>query len=216
MRTQAVSENGDRSLLDRASENARRKYDRAARYYDFQMWAMERMGMRRFRREALACVMGPRVLEVGVGTGINLPEYPADFDVEAIDLSPRMLTNARRRQDVRAQVRFHEMDVQHLEFATASFDSVLSTCVFCSVPRPVQGLLEIRRVLQPYGFAVFLEHVRPGGRLGTVFDSVDPIVSRAGPHINRRTIENIEAAGFTIQRERNLFSDILKLIVARP
>lgn len=172
--------------------------------------------MRRFRRQALASVVGPRVLEVGVGTGINLPEYPADCHVEAIDLSPRMLAKARCRENVRAEVRFHEMDVQSLEFATASFDTVLSTCVFCSVPRPDLGLQEIHRVLQPYGFAVFLEHVRPGGRLGTVFDWLDPIVSRAGPHINRRTVDNIEAAGFTIQTERSLFSDILKLIVARP
>ena len=197
--------------------DARRKYDRASRYYDLQVWPMELMGMRRFRRHALARVMGPRVLEVGVGTGINLPEYPADFDVEAIDLSPRMLAKARRRQHIRAQVRFQEMDVQRLEFATASFDTVLSTCVFCSVPRPIHGLKEIRRVLRPDGYAVFLEHVRPGGRrLGALFDRLDPIVSRTGPHINRRTVENIEAAGFTIQTEQNLFSDILKLIVARP
>lgn len=76
---------------------------------------------------------------------------------------------------------------------------------------------EVRRVLRPDGHAVFLEHVRPTGRrLGPMFDRLDPIVSRAGPHINRRTIDNVRAAGFTIELEQNLFSDILKLIVARP
>lgn len=207
----------ERETIERDTAEARRKYDRASRYYNLQVWPMELMGMRRFRRQALARVEGPRVLEVGVGTGLNLPEYPATYTIEAIDLSPRMLAKARRRRDVRADIHLHEMDVQRLEFATASFDTVLSTCVFCSVPEPVLGLQEMRRVLRPNGSAVFLEHVRPGGRrLGPLFDRLDPIVSRTGPHINRRTVENIRAAGFTIETEHNLFSDFLKLIVARP
>lgn len=204
-------------FVARDTAETRRKYDRASRYYNLQVWPMELLGMRRFRRQALARVEGPRVLEVGVGTGLNLPEYPTTYAVEAIDLSPRMLARARRRRDVRAEIHLHEMDVQRLEFATASFDTVFSTCVFCSVPEPILGLQELRRVLRPNGSAVFLEHVRPGGRrLGAIFDWLDPIVSRTGPHINRRTVENIRAAGFTIQTEQNLLSDILKLIVARP
>lgn len=72
-------------------------------------------------------------------------------------------------------------------------------------------------MLRSDGRAVFLEHVRPGGRrLGAVFDRLDPLVSRAGPHINRRTVDNVRAAGFAVETEQNLWSDILKLIVARP
>lgn len=195
----------------------RRRYDRASKYYDWQVWPMELFGMRRFRRQVLARVSGPRVLEVGVGTGVNLPEYAADLNVDAIDLSPRMLAKAHGRTNVHAHVHLHEMDVQNLAFADASFNTVSATCVFCSVPDPVVGLKEVRRVLRPDGRAVLLEHVRPGGRrLGAVFDRLDPLVSRAGPHINRRTVENIRAAGFTIELEQNLWSDILKLIVARP
>ena len=195
----------------------RRRYDRAASYYDWQVWPMEFFGMRRFRRQMFARVVGPRVLEVGVGTGVNLPEYPAGLDVDGIDFSPGMLARACARTNVHANVRLHQMDVEHLAFDNASFDTVTATCVFCSVPDPVAGLLEVRRVLRPDGHAVFLEHVRPTGRrLGPMFDRLDPIVSRAGPHINRRTIDNVRAAGFTIELEQNLFSDILKLIVARP
>ena len=197
--------------------DARRRWDRASTIYDWQVWPMELMGMRRFRRRVLGQVTGRRVLEVGVGTGINLPEYPPDLDVDGIDLSPRMLARARSRSGIRARVQLHEMDVQQLAFDAATFDNVVATCVFCSVPDPIAGLKELRRVLRPDGRAIFLEHVRPGGRrLGPIFDRLDPAVSRFGPHINRRTVENIRAAGFAIETERNLWSDILKLIVARP
>ncbi|MBI3399797.1 MAG: class I SAM-dependent methyltransferase [Acidobacteria bacterium] len=202
--------------LEPETAATRRRYDRASTYYDWQVWPMELLGMKRFRRVVLARVTGPRVLEVGVGTGINLPDYPAGLDVDAIDLSPGMLARARRRGGIQARVHLHEMDVQTLAFSDGSFNTVVATCVFCSVPDPVIGLREIRRVLAPGGRAVLLEHVRPGGRrLGAMFDRLDPLVSRAGPHINRRTVENVRAAGFTIEVEQNLWSDILKLIVAR-
>ena len=201
---------------DGETANARRRWERAARFYDAQLWPMELFMMRRFRGRVMDLVEGPRVLEVGVGTGVNLPDYPAGLTVDAIDFSTRMLERARRRR-TRANVTLHEMDAQHLSFPDASFDTVVSTCVFCSVPDPILGLKEIGRVLRPGGHAVMLEHVRPGGRrLGALFDRMDPIVSRAGPHINRRTIDNIRAAGLTVETEENLFSDILKLIVARP
>lgn len=206
----------DSNASDVDTSAVRRRYERAARYYDIQVWPMELFMMRRFRGRVMDLVEGPRVLEVGVGTGINLPDYPAGLKVDAIDFSQRMLERARQRA-ARADVTLHEMDAQHLAFPDASFDTVVSTCVFCSVPDPILGLKEVRRVLRPSGHAVMLEHVRPGGRrLGALFDRLDPLVSRAGPHINRRTVDNVRDAGLTIESEDNLFSDILKLIVATP
>ena len=200
----------------RETHLARRRYDRAAPRYDVLTWPMERMAMDRFRRRLLSLVEGPRVLEVGVGTGINLPLYDRSVRVDAIDFSPRMLERARRK-GVPPYADLHLMDVQELEFSATSFDTTVSTCVFCSVPNPIRGLTEIRRVLRPGGRALFLEHVRPGNRwIGALFDWLDPLVSRAGPHINRRTVENVRAAGFHIEREENLLSDIVKLVVARP
>ena len=109
------------------------------------------------------------------------------------------------------------MDVEQLEWPAASFDTVVSSCVFCSVPDALKGLKELRRVLRTGGRALFLEHMRPGAPwLAKVFDWLDPLVSRSGPHINRRTMDTIRAAGFVIEREDNLMSDILKLVVARP
>lgn len=194
----------------------RRRYDRGAVRYDLMTWPMERMAMDRFRARLIAQVAGPRVLEVGVGTGRNLPLYRPGLHVDAIDFSPRMLERARRKP-LPPDVTLHLMDVQDLQFAPASFDSVVATCVFCSVPDPVRGLSEIRRVLRPGGRALFLEHVRPGAPwLAKVFDWLDPLVARAGPHINRRTMANISAAGFTVDREENVMSDILKLVAAHP
>jgi len=194
----------------------RRRYDRGAVRYDLMTWPMERMAMDRFRGRLIAQVAGPRVLEVGVGTGRNLPLYRPGLHVDAIDFSPRMLERARRKP-LPPDVTLHLMDVQDLQFAPGSFDSVVATCVFCSVPDPVRGLSEIRRVLRPGGRALFLEHVRPGTPwLAKVFDWLDPLVARAGPHINRRTMANIAAAGFTVDREDNVMSDILKLVAAHP
>jgi len=193
----------------------RRRYDHAARFYDVAVWPMEILAMGRFRERLLSLVRGPRVLEVGVGTGRNLTAYPENLNVDAIDLSSGMLRQARQRR-YRANVSLFEMDVQCLAFPSNTFDTVVSTCVFCSVPDPVLGLAEVRRVLRPDGQALFLEHVRPGGRwLGPLFDRLDPVASRLGPHINRRTVDNVRAAGLSVAHETDLFSDIVKLIVAR-
>lgn len=204
------------SPMPDANELTRRRYDRSAARYDIMTWPMERMAMGRARRRLLSLVQGPRVLEIGAGTGINLPLYPGGVQVDAIDFSPRMLERARRKP-VPPNVTLTLMDVQDLQFPSGSFDTAVATCVFCSVPDPVRGLAEIRRVLRSGARALFLEHVRPGSQwLGALFDRLDPLVSRAGPHINRRTVENIRAAGLHIEREENLLSDIVKLIVARP
>ncbi len=198
------------------TEDVRRRYDRGAGRYDFMTWPMERLGMDRYRRRLLASVRGPRVLEVGVGTGRNLPLYDPLLQVDAIDFSPRMLAKARL-VPAGAAIRLALMDAEALGWPDATFDTVVSTCVFCSVPNPVRGLAEIRRVLRPDGQALFLEHVRPGGPwLGPLFDWLDPLVARAGPHINRRTVDNIRLAGLNVLEERNLMSDVVKIIVACP
>ena len=107
-------------------------------------------------------------------------------------------------------------DAEHLAFKNGAFDRVIATFVFCSVSDPVRALTEVRRVLRHGGEVVLLEHVRPGGPLGRLFDCLDPIASRImGPHINRRTLDNIRKAGLVVVEERNVFSDWIKVVVAR-
>jgi ubiquinone/menaquinone biosynthesis C-methylase UbiE len=128
-----------------------------------------------------------------------------------------MLARAVEKAGDRSRaVRFVVTDAEDLAFRDGSFDTVLATCVFCTVPDPVRGLREARRVLKDGGEVVLLEHMRPRGFLGKLFDLLDPIASRLmGPHINRRTLDNIRRAELVVVEERHVFSDWIKVIVAR-
>ncbi len=202
---------------DRKTATARARYDRIAAIYDFIEAPMERGSFARWRRRLWAEVKGPRVLEVGVGTGKNFAYYPKDVSITAVDFSPRMFEKARRRAEregVRVDLRV--MDVQHLDFPDDSFDSTVASFVFCSVPDPIKGLRELGRVTKPAGSIYLLEHVRPSGFLGNVADILNPLVVRMqGANINRYTVENVIKAGLTIERVEDLWHGIVKLIVAR-
>ena len=200
------------------SRTTRRRYDRLAGIYDAMEAGIERVAFRHWRRELWSAVEGKRLLEVGVGTGKNIPYYPQGVQVVAIDLSPRMLERARAlaaRQQV--DVELHEMDVERLAFPDSSLDAVAATFVFCSVPLPIEGLREIRRVLRPGGRLHLLEHVlsRRSG-LRPLMRVLNPAVVRVmGANIDRETRRNIEAAGFELESERDLWLDIVKLFLAR-
>lgn len=160
-----------------------------------------------------------RVLEIGVGTGRNLPHYdPAvTSELVAIDFSPGMLAKARAKS-CPVPLTLLEMDAQRMTFPDASFDTVVATCVFCTVPDPVLGLQEARRVCRPGGRVILYEHMRVDRPvIGTLMDLFDPLVAAViGTHINRRTLENIRRAGLTIEQVENVKGDLLKLISARP
>jgi len=119
------------------TEKVRKRYSRIAGLYDLIEAPMERAFAGR-RQELLAGVAG-RVLEVGVGTGKNLTYYPAETEVTAIDFSPKMLERAGRKieREGLSNVELREMDAQQLDFCDNSFDTIVSTCVFCSVPLPL-------------------------------------------------------------------------------
>ena len=202
-----------------ATRREQKTYDRHSRWYDLTQWPMEAFGLGRLRQRLWDQVQGQRILEVGVGTGRNLPYYPAESRVVAIDLSPGMLRRAvKRAERLGRRVDFALADAQRLPFREGSFDAVAATCVFCSVPDPVQGLRELRRVSQREGSTLLLEHVRAKNPfLGKVMDWMNPVAVRMnGANINRRTVENVKLAGLAVEREDSFFMSIVKMLRARP
>ena len=196
-----------------------RRYNRQASSYDLREAMMEPF-MGRWRRRLWRQISpGARVLEVGVGTGKNLRHYPPGVSVVAVDFSPKMLARAvRRAREHHHAVELALMDAQALAFADASFDVVVTTCVFCSVPNPVLGLEEVRRVLRANGRVLLLEHVRSRlPVLGRLMDWLNPVSLRLqGVNINRDTVGNVEQAGLCVRRVDNLLLDVVKLIDGGP
>jgi phosphatidylethanolamine/phosphatidyl-N-methylethanolamine N-methyltransferase len=197
----------------------RKRYDRLAFFYDFLETPLERLRFSHWRSRLTDRIIGDLALEVGVGTGKNLPYYPRNVKIMAIDVSRRMLERARKRASIfGSMVQLQNMDVQQLAFPSNSFDTVFATFVFCSVPDPVAGLKELKRVCKPNGILLLLEHMRPGNMLlGILFDMINPMVVRMmGANINRRTMDNIKIAGWQILKEEYLSGDIVRWIEAKP
>jgi phosphatidylethanolamine/phosphatidyl-N-methylethanolamine N-methyltransferase len=204
--------------MNASSETSRaiRIWDRLAAGYDLMMAPLERLIFRRWRRRMAEELTVPQFfLEVGAGTGANLDHYPAGGTGIVTDLSPGMLARAARRRRP-AGIRLVVADAQQLPFREAVFDTVVSTLVFCGVPDQLQGLRESRRVLRAGGRLLAVEHVRPGGILGYVFDLLNPLtVLLIGDHINRPTAARVSEASFTVERVRSGAAGVVQMIVAR-
>lgn len=189
-----------------ATDQTRSRYQRMAPFYDL----MERSKEKRYkewRKLLWSLVRGPKILEVGAGTGKNIPFYPSGMKITAIDLASGMLERARERAlKLNVDVDLRLGDVQALDFPDATFDTAVATCVFCSVPNPILGLRELRRVVKPGGQILFLEHVRPSNKIiGMIVDLINPMVVRMmGANINRNTVENIQKAGLAIELDEDL------------
>ncbi len=196
------------------TRDAIRKWNRAARSLDVGGRG-EHLRYGAYKRHLFSRARG-RTLLVAAGTGLDFKYLPPELDVTAIDFSPVMLSYARKRLGESAsRVRLVEADVMRLGFPDRHFDTVLTSCTFCSVPDPVEGLREIHRTLRDAGRLLMFEHVRPSNPyLGLMMDLVNPLVQRFGPEINRPTADNVRKAGFRLTREVNVFLDMVKLFEA--
>jgi ubiquinone/menaquinone biosynthesis C-methylase UbiE len=201
-------------VMDKNTEKIKRRYNRIAKVFDLTEVMMER-GQMKLWRAALWKEAKGKILEVGVGTGKNIRYYPQDADITAIDFSEGMLEKAREKAEKAGKnVDLKLMDVQQLDFPEDTFDTVITTCVLCSVPDPIKGLQEIRRVCKKDGQIIMLEHVRSKRpMIGVIMDILNPLVVRiVGANINRDTIENLKHAGLKIEVEKDLMADIVKHI----
>lgn len=201
------------------ARQVQKRYDRQAALYDLMEAPMELMGLRRLRRRFWRGVSGPRLLEVGVGTGKNIPHYPPGARVVAVDISPRMLRRAASRaRRLDREVDLILADAQRLPFRDGAFDTAAATFLFCSVPDPLSGLREVRRVVREEGRVHLLEHVRARSPLiGRLMDLLNPLWVRVtGANINRDTVSNVERAGIALEQVESRSLGIVKLMRGSP
>ncbi len=209
-------------MVKNENQKIKERYNRVAPIYDKLEYMMEKGKMGDWRENLWDKVANNlpvgegKLLEAGVGTGKNIPYYPSSIEITAIDFSEKMLAQARKRAvEVGKEVKLMKMDIQHLDFPDNHFDIIVTSCVFCSVPDPIAGLKELRRVLQDDGRIIMLEHMKAGSKpLGFLMDAFNWVsLYTWGANINRETINNIKKADLKIVEENNLWSDIVKELV---
>jgi ubiquinone/menaquinone biosynthesis C-methylase UbiE len=194
-------------------------FDRLAAPYDRGMAPLEKLALRQMRARLLPLATG-RVLEVGVGTGANLPFYAPSICVTAIDESADMLAVAASRTAALENcIHLAQMDVERLAFLTGFFDTVVTSLVLCSVVDQTRALGELRRVLRrPGGRLLLVEHMRPHVRpLAWLVDLANiPWYAFNGRcNLNRETQRAIVQAGFHLEHVESRIGGFLRMIVAR-
>jgi len=192
------------------------RYDAYAPHYERVMRPLERLLLRRLRAAALRSLHagdGSRLLEIGAGTGLNFPYYPQAAHGAATEPSREMLRLARHKPRP-ARVHLLQTRAEALPFADDTFDAAFATLVFCSLASPERAFAELRRVVRAGGRVVLLEHVRPAGLLGFVFDAINFFTVRLfEDHFNRRTALDAESAGLRILCVERHALGIVQIIV---
>ena len=185
--------------------------------YDAAVIPMNRLGLGTQRRRLVGDLAGD-ILEIGVGTGLNLAYYGPAARVIGLDVNPYLLRTAVPRA-ARRGYPLQVGDVQSLPFAARSFDTVVSTLVFCTVPDPLAALEEIRRVLRPGGRLLQLEHTRTGHPIpDTVLDLIAPAwrLASGGCHPNRDTAALLTDRGWRLHHHERRAGGLLRLLVSTP
>lgn len=198
------------------TEGLREVWDRYAPRYDRDISFFERVQFTGGREWVCPQATGD-VLEVAVGTGLNLPHYPADVRLTGLDLSPAMLDIARTRAaELGRAVELHEGDAQALPFLDASFDTVVCTLGLCGVPDERAAITEMHRVLRPGGKLLLLDHVGSHHRLVHFVQSLLEkfTVRMMGDYQTRRPLPLVEQAGFVVQRQERLKLGMVERVAA--
>ena len=195
-------------------------YRRIAAFYDLLDLPFE-LGRYRALRPVLFAGLSGTLLDAGVGTGRNMPFYPAGARVVGIDLSPAMLARARRRRDrLGLDVELAVMDVLHTSFPDHAFDAVVASFLFCVLPPEQQApaLRELARLCKPGGQVRILEYALSENPLRRFIMRLwAPWVRWAyGAAFDRATEGYLAEAGLQAVETRFLYKDVIKLIVARP
>jgi ubiquinone/menaquinone biosynthesis C-methylase UbiE len=196
--------------------DTQRKWDKTAANFDLMAGkGAERRWLA--HKQKLFSNMQGKVLFLALGTGLDIPAFPPGQDITAIDISPEMIKRAQARMDnydgtITAEV----MDVHDLSFKDGQFDQIYTSCTFCSVPRPVEGLAALKRVLKPGGELYMFEHT--GSKyfpFNLMMKFMTKITEKVGPSMDRKTVDNVVRAGFRVTGVEHVFLDVVKIIKAR-
>jgi ubiquinone/menaquinone biosynthesis C-methylase UbiE len=208
------------SEADREKQNARRRraWDKQAPRYDKQIGWFERHVFGEKNRAWVCGRAQGDVLEVAVGTGLNLPVFGPDVRITGLDLSPVMLEIARRRaSELGRPVELREGDAHHLPFADESFDSVVCTFSLCNIPDVQLAVAEMKRVLRPGGRLILVDHIRSASRPVLWIQKLIEFFSVRieGDYMTRRPSEQVRAQRFEIkEQERFRLGGIVERICA--
>ena len=199
------------------AERWNRYWDRKSATYDAEMGVWDRRLFGDSREWACGQATG-EVLEVAVGTGLNLACYPAEVTLTGLDLSSGMLELARSRaRDLGRAVTLRQGSAHELPFAEASFDTVVCTFGLCAIPDPAAAVREMRRVLRPGGRLILVDHVASSSGVVRAMQWLVELASvpLAGEHFRRRPLKLVEALGLPVERRERFKLGLVERLVAR-
>jgi ubiquinone/menaquinone biosynthesis C-methylase UbiE len=182
-----------------------------AKWYDLFMRPLEQRKFKKIRSELLKKANG-RVLELGSGTGINFPFYQDAFEVIAIEPNQHMISRSIPKVKLAmVPIEIIRASAERLPFADNSFDTVVATLVFCTIPNPEKAIREIKRVCKPEGTILLFEHVKMENHtLSKLQDILTPAWRKIcdGCCLNRNTINTFENHGFTTMKKEKFYKDL--------
>jgi len=187
-------------------------YDKFAKLYDRAFQPFENRFLSRWRAEALGLLPeNATILELGAGTGANFEFYPNSRHAVSSEISIKMLEIAKTKTKSNVLI---QADAQSLPFGENVFDAAFATLVFCSILEPEGAFTELMRTVKPGGKVILLEHVRPTGLSGHLFDFLNVLtVAFTGDHFNRQTARIAEIAGLKVLEVREKAFGVVNLIV---
>lgn len=197
-------------------EVTREKWDRAAPTFDLMASYGPEKRWEPYKRELFSNMGDGEILFLAVGTGLDVPFFPEGKSITGIDISQKMLDQARPRTDkYQGSLQVQQADVHEMPFEDGQFDQIFTSCTFCSVPNPVEGLKSLQRVLKPGGDLFMFEHTGSGiFPFKQMMDAMTLITRMLGPDMNRTTVENVVAAGYELKQVTHVYMDVVKTIHA--
>lgn len=194
-----------------------RYWDRKSATYDQEIGVLDRRVFGDSRQWACSRATG-QVLEVAVGTGLNLPHYPASVTLTGLDLSEQMLGLARTRSaELGLDVTLRQGTAHALPFDDASFDTVVCTLGLCAIPDHSAAVAEMVRVLRPGGRLILVDHVAGSSRLvrGLQWLVERITVPMAGEHFLRRPLHLVQAHDLVVEQQERFKLGVVERLVAR-